>query len=95
MGVAMHASTIRNNLIGKKCVAERAVRFAVDNSDFFSCITSSLCAHMNSNMNENSMHIAGNIDQAKLVGQPKYLPLPGDLYWIAKVKNLRSVSSFT
>ncbi len=50
---------------------------------------------MNSNMNENSMHIAGNIDQAKLVGQPKYLPLPGDLYWIAKVKNLRSVSSFT
>lgn len=35
MGVAMHASTIRNNLIGKKCVAEHAVRFAVDNSDFF------------------------------------------------------------
>ena len=79
MGVAMHASTIRNDLIGKKCVAERAVRFAVDNSDFFSCIASSSCAHKNSKINENSRHIAGNVDQAKLVDQPTYLLLAGDL----------------
>ena len=79
MGVAMYASTIRNDVRGKKCVAERAVRFAVDNSDFFSCIASSLCAHKNSKINENSRHIAGNVDQAKLVDQPTYLLLAGDL----------------